>query len=203
VSYDVPMKIMRLAVFSLLALTLTASAQTSNLRRGMYAHFETSLGAFTAVLEAGLVPRTVNNFVSLARGTKAWTDPTGAVMAGKPFYDGLIFHRVVRDFVIQTGDPTGNGAGGPGYTIADEFSPSIRHDQAGILSMGNKGARDTGGSQIFITLREARELNNVNAAFGRVIRGMDVVRKIGNVRTKNDRPVEPVVLQHVRIEIVE
>lgn len=169
----------------------------------MYAHFETSLGTFTALLEAGLAPRTVNNFVSLARGTKAWTDPKGAVVAGKPFYDGLIFHRVVRDFVIQTGDPTGNGPGGPGYMIADEFSASIRHDQPGILSMANKGTRDSGGSQIFITLREARELNGINAAFGRVVRGMDVVRKIGNVRTRNDRPVEPVVLQHVRIEVVE
>jgi len=169
----------------------------------MYAHFDTSMGTFTAVLEAGLVPRTVANFVALAQGTRAWRDPSGAIQAGKPLYTGLIFHRVVRDFVIQSGDPSGKGPGGPGYMIKDEFSASVRHDQAGVLSMANKGSRDSGGSQFFITLRPAPELNNVNTAFGHVIRGMDVVRKIGNVKTKDDRPVEPVVLQRVRIEVVE
>ena len=198
------MRALKLVIVAFIAFTLTASAQnTSPLRRGIYAHFETSLGTFTAVLEAGLVPRTVDNFVALARGTKAWTDPKGAITAGKPFYDGLTFHRVVRDFVIQSGDPTGNGAGGPGFMIADEFSASLRHDQVGILSMANKGERNTGGSQFFVTLRAAPELNGVNAAFGRVIRGLDVVRKIGSVRTRNDRPVEPVILQKVRIEVVE
>ena len=124
-------------------------------------------------------------------------------MTGKPFYDGLIFHRIVSDFVIQTGDPLGTGVGGPGFTIPDEFSPQLRHDRAGILSMGNKGQRNTGGSQFFITLREAPELNGMNSAFGRIIRGMDVVRKIGAARTRNERPLTPIVLQRVRIEVVE
>jgi peptidyl-prolyl cis-trans isomerase A (cyclophilin A) len=181
-----------------------AFAQNSPLKRGTYAHFETSLGNFTAELEPQLAPKTVENFIGLARGTKAWKDPkTGDPIAGKPFYDGLIFHRVVSDFVIQTGDPLGTGTGGSGLSIPDEFSPQLRHDRAGILSMGNRGQRNSGSSQVFVTLREGPELNGVNAVFGRVIRGMDIVRKIGSTRTRNERPVTPVVLLKVRIEIVD
>jgi peptidyl-prolyl cis-trans isomerase A (cyclophilin A) len=179
-----------------------AFAQQKPLRSGTYAHFETSLGTFTAELETKLAPKTVENFIGLATGTKAWNDPkTGATVAGKPFYEGLIFHRVVDGYLIQSGDPTGAGSGGPGYTIPDEFSPQLRHDRAGILSMGNRGPK-SGGSQFFVILQAMPELNNVHSAFGNVVRGMDVVRKIGSTRTKNERPVTPVILQKVRIEVV-
>jgi peptidyl-prolyl cis-trans isomerase A (cyclophilin A) len=178
--------------------------QQSGLKRGTYAHFETSLGTFTAELEKQLAPKTVENFIGLAQGTKPWKNPqTGEMITGKPFYDGLIFHRVVDDFAIQSGDPLGTGRSGPGFVIPDEFSAQLRHDRAGILSMANGGQRNSGSSQFFVTLRETPELNGMNAVFGRVVRGMDVVRKIGSVRTRNERPVTPVVLQKVRIEVVE
>ncbi len=193
----------KLFLLILLSAIPATFAQQKPLKRGTYAHFETSLGTFTAQLETQLAPKTVENFIGLAQGTKNWTDPkTGQTVTGKPFYDGLIFHRVVSGYLIQSGDPTGNGSGGPGYTIPDEFSPQLVHDRAGILSMGNKGTPNSGGSQFFITLQEMRDLNKVNSAFGEVIRGMDVVRKIGSARTRNERPVTPIILQTVRIEVV-
>ena len=186
-----------------LAVLLGAFGQKP-LKKGVYAHFETSMGTFTAELEDQLAPRTVANFVGLAQGTKEWKDPrSGQTVTGKPFYDGLIFHRVVADFVIQTGDPLGTGTGGPGFSIPDEFSPQLPHDREGILSMGNKGTKNSGGSQFFVTLGPATALNGVNSAFGHVIQGMDVVRKIGRIRTRNEVPVTPVVLQKVVIEIVK
>jgi peptidyl-prolyl cis-trans isomerase A (cyclophilin A) len=115
----------------------------------------------------------------------------------------LIFHRVVSDFIIQSGDPTGTGSGGSGYPIADEFSPQLRHDGAGVLSMANPGKPNSSTSQFFVTLRDAPELNKMNSIFGHVTRGMDVVRKIGSVRTRNDRPIMPVTLRSVRIEVVD
>jgi peptidyl-prolyl cis-trans isomerase A (cyclophilin A) len=130
-------------------------------------------------LETKLAPKT-----GLATGTKAWRDGTGATVVGSAFYDGLIFHRVVEGYLIQSGDRTGNGSGGPRYSIPDEFSAQLRHDRAGILSMGNSGPK-SGGSQFFVTLQATSDLNNLHSAFGDVIRGMDVVRKIGTIRTKN------------------
>jgi cyclophilin family peptidyl-prolyl cis-trans isomerase len=189
-------------VLLLLGSASLALAQEKPLKKGTYAHFETSLGTFTAQLETELAPKTVANFIGLARGTKEWKDPTtGAMVTGKPFYDRMIFHRVVDGYIIQSGDPTGTGSGGPGFTIPDEFSRQLVHDAAGILSMGNRGP-NSGGSQFFVTLQPMMELNNVNAVFGRVVRGIDVVRKIGATRTRNERPVTPVVLQKVRIEVV-
>ena len=187
----------------LLALTIVPlAAQDKPLKRGTYAHFDTSLGTFTAALETQLAPKTVANFIGLAQGTREWKDAkTGEVVSGKPLYDGLIFHRIVDRFLIQSGDPTGTGSGGPGYTIPDEFSAQLRYDTAGVLGMGNRGA-NSGGSQFFITLQPMSELYKVNTVFGNVVRGMDVVRKIGAVRTRNERPVTPVILQRIRIEVV-
>jgi len=188
----------------LLALAIIPLApQEKPLKRGTYAHFETSLGTFTAALETQLAPKTVANFIGLAQGTREWKDPkTGEVVIGKPFYDGLVFHRIVDRFLIQSGDPTGTGPGGPGYTIPDEFSQQLRYDTAGILGMGNKGLANSGGSQFFITLQPTPDLYKVHTVFGNVVRGMDVVRKIGATRTRNERPLTPVVLQRVRIEVV-
>jgi peptidyl-prolyl cis-trans isomerase A (cyclophilin A) len=189
-------------VLLLFGVVSIATAQDKPLKKGTYAHFETSLGNFTAQLETQLAPKTVANFVGLAQGTKEWKDPkTGQMVTGKPYYDGLIFHRVVDTYIIQSGDPTGAGTGGPGFTIPDEFSPQLTHDGAGILSMANRGP-NSGGGQFFVTLQPMMDLNRVNAAFGRVVRGLDVVRKIGSTRTRNERPVTPVVLQKVRIEVV-
>jgi peptidyl-prolyl cis-trans isomerase A (cyclophilin A) len=192
----------RLSLLLMLLLASISLAQEKPLKSGTYAHFETSLGTFTAQLESKLAPKTVENFIGLAQGTKEWKDPkTGQMIKGKPFYDGLIFHRVVNETLIQSGDPTGGGVGGPGYVIPDEFSPQLPHDRSGILSMGNRGP-NSGGSQFFVTLTALPELNRVHSAFGQVIRGMDVVRKIASVKTKNEKPVTPVLLKSVRIEVV-
>jgi len=192
----------KLVLLALLVSIPPTFGQEKPLKRGTYAHFETSMGTFTAQLETQLAPKTVANFIALSQGTKDWKDPkTGEAVTGKPFYDGLVFHRVVEGALIQSGDPTGAGPGGPGYMIADEFSAQLRYDTSGILGMGNRGP-NTGGSQFFVTLTPLPELYKVNTVFGNIVRGMDVVRKIGTTRTRNEKPVSPVVLQKVRIEVV-
>jgi peptidyl-prolyl cis-trans isomerase A (cyclophilin A) len=148
------------------------------------AHFETSQGEFDVELFADNAPLTVKNFVDLAQ---------------KGFYDGLVFHRVIPDFMIQGGDPKGTGMGGPGYTIKDEFHPSLRHSGPGILSMANAGP-NTGGSQFFITLASTPWLDNKHAVFGKVTKGLDVVQKIGKTQTgRNDRPAQDIVMKKVTI----
>jgi peptidyl-prolyl cis-trans isomerase A (cyclophilin A) len=165
---------------------------------GLYARFSTTEGDFTVRLFDELAPKTVANFVDLAEGTK---DPaTGKPGRFKPFYDGLIFHRVIDGFMIQGGDPLGNGRGGPGYTFADEFDPSLKFDRPGLLAMANRGP-NTNGSQFFITLGATAWLTGKHTIFGEVVEGMDVVRKIGHVKTgAEDRPVTPVVVTKVTIE---
>ena len=146
-------------------------------------------------------PHTVENFVGLATGEKTWTDPdTGEEIEGEPLYDDVLFHRVIEGFMIQTGDPTGTGRGGPGYTFDDEFHDELRHDEAGVVSMANSGP-NTNGSQFFITLDETSHLDDRHAVFGRVTDGTDVVREIGGVETDaNDRPVEDIVLESVTVD---
>ncbi len=149
------------------------------------AEIETTLGNIKIELFAKEAPDTVKNFVTLAE---------------KGYYDGVIFHRVIPGFMIQGGDPTGTGRGGPGYTIMDEFHPKLRHNKAGILSMANAGP-DTGGSQFFITLAATPHLDDRHAVFGCVIEGQDVVKKIGDVpRDRSDRPSTPVAMKKVRIK---
>jgi cyclophilin family peptidyl-prolyl cis-trans isomerase len=165
---------------------------------GLYAHFVTTEGNFTVKLFDQDAPKTVANFVGLAEGT---IDPaTGKPGNSKPFYDGLIFHRVIDGFMIQGGDPLGTGTGGPKYRFADEFSPRLRHNKAGILSMANAGP-NTNGSQFFITLGPTPHLDNRHSVFGEVVEGLGIVKKIGSVRTgAGDRPVTPVVMKTVTIE---
>lgn len=149
---------------------------------------ETSCGTIELELFADRTPVTVNNFVFLAR---------------QQFYDGLIFHRVILDFMNQTGDPKGDGTGGPGYQFKDEIVKDLKFDEPGLLAMANAGP-DTNGSQFFITVAPATHLNGMHTIFGRVVGGMDVVREINSLATDAaDRPNETVYIERVRIDEVE
>jgi peptidyl-prolyl cis-trans isomerase A (cyclophilin A) len=170
---------------------------------GTYARFDTSEGNFTIRLCDNEAPKTVENFVGLAEGTKPWTDPKTGKTVQKPFYNGTILHRVIDGFMIQGGDPLGTGTGGPGYQFADEFHPRLRHAKAGILSMANAGP-NTNGSQFFITLGPTPHLDNRHSVFGQVVEGMDVVRKIGSTKTgPRDRPLQDVVIRSLTIDRVK
>ena len=164
------------------------------------ARFDTTEGGFTVQLFHEKAPKTVENFVGLAEGTREWTDPRSGATQKRPLYDGGVFHRVIDGFMIQGGDPLGTGTGGPGYRFADEFHPDLKHDRAGVLSMANAGAH-TNGSQFFITLGPTPHLNNRHSVFGEVVEGLDVVQRIGRTKTDaRDRPVTPVVINSVTIE---
>ena len=149
---------------------------------GLYAHMQTSKGEIVLRLFFQRVPLTVSNFVGLAEGSKEWKDPVTDQTKKTRYFDGLIFHRVIKGFMIQGGDPLGNGTGGPGYTFPDEFHPDLKHNKPGILSMANAGA-NTNGSQFFITHVPTAHLDNRHSVFGEVVEGMNVV----NVIEKGDR----------------
>jgi peptidyl-prolyl cis-trans isomerase A (cyclophilin A) len=166
----------------------------------VYAQFVTTEGNFTVRLFDEQVPKTVENFVGLAEGTKEWTDPRTNQRVTQPYYDGVIFHRVIDGFMIQGGDPLGQGIGGPGYNFADEFHPSLRHNKPGILSMANRGP-NTNGGQFFITLAPTPHLDDRHSVFGEVSEGLDVVRAIGKAPTgERDRPIKDVVIKAIKIE---
>lgn len=153
-------------------------------KKNSLAVFETSMGTFKVELFEDKAPRTAQNFISLVN---------------KGFYNGLIFHRVIDGFMIQGGDPKGNGTGGPGYVIPDEFHKDLKHTGAGILSMANAGP-NTGGSQFFITLDATPWLDGKHAIFGKVVEGLDVVKAIGKVKTgAQDRPQTDVVMKKITI----
>ena len=169
---------------------------------GTYAIFETSQGNIVVRLYEKEAPKTVANFVGLAEGTKEFTNEKTGKKEKRPFYDGLIFHRVIPQFMIQGGCPHGSGMGGPGYKFADEFHPSLQHSKAGFLSMANAGP-NTNGSQFFITVAATPWLDNRHTIFGEVVEGQDVANKISNVpRDSGDRPRTPVTIQKLRIERV-
>ena len=186
----------------LVALTGSAAAagkERQTMQGPLYATFKTSLGDIVVHLFEDKAPKTVENFVGLATGTKEWTDPKTGQKVKRPLYNGTIFHRVIPNFMIQGGDPLGTGRGGPGYRFADEFHPELRHNKPGILSMANAGP-NTNGSQFFITLAPTPHLDNRHSVFGEVVKGQDVVVAIGNVpRGPADRPQKDVVLQEVVI----
>ena len=165
------------------------------------AHFTTSEGNFTARLFDAETPNTVANFTGLADGSKEWTDPRSGRKVKQPYFNGTVFHRVIEGFMIQGGDPLGQGTGGPGYTFADEFHAKLKHDKAGILSMANRGP-NTNGGQFFITLAATPWLDNKHSVFGEVTEGMDIVKKIGGTATSKpgDRPVKPITIESVTIE---
>lgn len=151
--------------------------------------FDTNMGEFEIELFEDKTPITTKNFIDLAQ---------------EGFYDGVIFHRIIDGFMIQGGDPTGTGMGGPGYTIEDEFTPELTHESEGILSMANTGRPHTGGSQFFITLAATPWLDGHHTVFGKVVKGMEVVREIGHVKTgPQDRPVHDVVINKITIKDAE
>lgn len=165
----------------------------------MIATFDTNRGTFKVKLYNDKSPKTVENFVGLATGTKEWTDPKTGEKVKRPFFDGLVFHRVIKDFMIQGGCPLGTGTGGPGYRFNDEFHPELKHSKPGLLSMANAGP-NTNGSQFFITTVPTPWLDNRHAIFGEVTEGYDVVDAIGKTKTgPMDRPVEAVVINKVTI----
>jgi len=200
------MKIMNLsrAVMALaLAAPALALAEGGKLPTGgPKVEIETRLGTITCYLFPKQAPKTVDNFIGLATGKKDWTDPkTGKAVKGKSLYEGTIFHRVIRDFMIQGGDPLGTGTGGPGYRFEDEFSPELTFDRPGLLAMANAGP-GTNGSQFFITVKATPWLNNRHTIFGDCTdpKSQAVTDKIVSEPTSaGDRPIEPVIINKIKV----
>jgi peptidyl-prolyl cis-trans isomerase A (cyclophilin A) len=162
--------------------------------------FETNRGRIKCELFADQAPKTVANFTGLAEGTKEWTHPRTRLKVQQPFYDGLVFHRVIPDFMIQGGCPLGTGVGGPGYQFEDEFHRDLRFDRPGRLAMANSGP-NTNGSQFFITQVPTPWLDNRHTIFGQVVEGQDILDTIATVETAaQDRPIDPVVIEKITIE---
>lgn len=174
----------------------SCKAQYPDLEDGLYAEFITTEGVMVAKLAHKKAPITVANFVSLAEGTNTMVD---SIYIGKKFYNGLIFHRVINEFMIQGGDPTGTGGGNPGYKFTDEFHPDLKHDKPGILSMANSG-RHTNGSQFFITEIPKPHLDNGYNIFGELVIGIDIQDSISNVKTAaGNRPIQDVIIKELNI----
>jgi peptidyl-prolyl cis-trans isomerase A (cyclophilin A) len=166
----------------------------------------TSKGDISITLFPDHAPKTVRNFVGLAEGTQEWKDPSTGQARTEPFYDGVTFHRIIPNFMIQGGDPLGTGTGGPGYTFDDEISPALSFDRPYLLAMANagkRGGRGTNGSQFFITVAPTTWLTGKHTIFGEVSdqSGRDVVDAIAAVQTgAGDRPVEPVTIERVTVK---
>lgn len=193
-------QIIILSLISLSILTCCTSSKYRELGDGLFADINTTKGDIILRLEMDKTPVTVANFVSLAEGSNPFVSEE---YKDKKYYNGVIFHRVIKDFMIQGGDPTGTGRGNPGYRFKDEFNDSLIHDKAGILSMANSGPK-TNGSQFFITHKETPFLNGRHTVFGEVVVGLDVVDSIANVNTdtdpnKKDKPIIDVVMNSVII----
>lgn len=169
---------------------------------GLYVTFNTNQGSFTAKIFYDKVPVTAGNFVGLAEGNIEFTDHRTDNKVKRPFYNGLIFHRIIDGFMIQGGDPQGNGRGGPGYSFIDEFLPELTHHSEGILSMANSGS-DTNGSQFFITLAPTPHLDGRHTVFGEIVDGMDIVKKIGSVSVdQNNKPYSDVFIKNLTVHRV-
>jgi peptidyl-prolyl cis-trans isomerase A (cyclophilin A) len=166
----------------------------------MRARFQTNQGTIVCELFEKDAPATVKNFTELAEGKKEYTDPRSGEKKKGAFYDGTIFHRVIPQFMIQGGDPTGTGRGDPGYRFEDEFQSGRKFDKPGLLAMANAGP-NTNGSQFFITEVPTPHLTNKHTIFGQVTEGMDVIKKIvGLPRDSSDKPRQPVVIEKLTIE---
>ena len=191
-----------------LALLSFAHAQdTKGLEPGVYAELQTSGGTMLLKLAHEKAPRTVANFVGLAEGTKAFKDASGKWVK-RPYYEGLTFHRVIPNFMVQGGCPEGTGSGGPGYGFRDELDRSLTHDSAGILSMANSdrgktpwsGSGSSNGSQFFLTLKATPHLDGLHSVFGKVVKGLDVLDALGKTPTATgDKPLKPLLIKRVTI----
>ena len=168
---------------------------------GLYATITTSMGSIVCQLFEKEAPLAVANFVGLARGTKEWTDPKTRQKVKRPLYPGTTFHRVIPGFMIQGGDPLGDGTGDPGYAFKNEINPTLKFDQPGRLAMANTGRPGTNGCQFFITEVPYPTLDGNYTIFGQLVEGLDVVKKIVNVpRDANDKPSSPVVIRAIRVQ---
>ncbi len=164
------------------------------------ATLHTNRGDIKIALFGNHAPKTVANFVGLAQGTKEYSTQNASGSTSGPFYDGAVFHRVIDGFMIQGGDPTGTGRGGPGYKFADEFHPELQFDKPYLLAMANAGP-GTNGSQFFITVAPTPWLNGKHTIFGEVLQGADVVDAISRVKTgSQDRPVDDVTIESVTVQ---
>lgn len=170
------------------------------LKPGLYAVFDTSEGVIKAELFEKITPLAVSNFVGLALGTKAWRDPKTGAWVKRPMYNGITFHRVVREEMIQSGDPTGTGRHDCGITLRDEFLPGIQFSIPGRLAVANTGKPDSGGCQFFFTEEAVPRWNNQYTIFGQAVEGIDVIHNIDFRRLIGDKPVVPVILKSVSIE---
>lgn len=183
----------------LIGLSGATNASSQEDKGSLYATLKTSMGDIVIRLYEDKAPKTVANFAGLATGTKEWTDPKTREKVKRPLYSGTIFHRVIPGFMIQGGDPLGNGRGGPGYRFEDEFHPDLRHSKAGILSMANAGP-NTNGSQFFVTEAPTPFLDGKHSVFGEVVKGQEVVNAIARApRDPGDRPLKEVRLVEVII----
>jgi peptidyl-prolyl cis-trans isomerase A (cyclophilin A) len=174
-------------------LTLAEATEGIEGTGALYAKLETSMGTFTCRMLTDVAPNTVANFVGLARGKRGWLDPKTQQWVKRPFYDGLSFHRVIPDFMIQGGDPAGNGTGGPGYSFADEFDLNVRHTKGGLLSMANRGP-NTNGSQFFLTEVATPHLDDNHAVFGECD-NVEAVKQITRVPATASKPNTPVTIK--------
>jgi peptidyl-prolyl cis-trans isomerase A (cyclophilin A) len=180
-----------LALVAALAAPITQAQEKTKMQTPVFATFKTSMGDIVVKLLPEKAPKTVENFLALAEGTKEWKDPRSGAMVKKPLYDGTVFHRVIPQFMIQGGDPLGTGTGGPGYKFADEIGPDNKFTKPGLLAMANAGP-NTNGSQFFITEVPTPWLDRGHTIFGEVVKGFDLVPKIaaaGNARVKLDKVV--------------
>jgi peptidylprolyl isomerase len=191
---------MKKLTFLFLTLSLAfASCQNKypDLEKGVYAEFVTNKGTFVAKLYNEQTPLTVTNFVTLAEGSNDMVD---SIYKGKPFFDGLIFHRIIKDFMIQGGDPKGDGTGNPGYRFPDEIVDSLKFTKKGLLAMANSGP-GTNGSQFFVTLKETPWLDGRHTIFGEIVLGQEIIDSLGTVPTTKpgDKPIDSVFIQKVSI----
>ncbi|MDD5629783.1 MAG: peptidylprolyl isomerase [Elusimicrobia bacterium] len=192
----------RIAGLALLLALAPAACKRAPKASGTLAVLETSMGTITVELLQDKTPKTVAHFIGLATGKKAWRDPRNGEVRYQPLYDGVVFHRVVPGFMIQTGDPSGRGDGDIGAAVKDEIDPRARYDRPGLVGMANFGP-DTNGSQFFITVGPGPDLDGRNTLFGKVVDGLEVAVAISKVPRNelehSNRPLKPVLLKSLRI----
>jgi peptidyl-prolyl cis-trans isomerase A (cyclophilin A) len=190
------------ATFTLLLATSLHAAEQKVRKPGLYAVFETSMGSFVCELYEKTAPLAVENFVGLAKGTKEWLSPKGQFMKNAPYYNGIIFHRVIKGFMIQGGDVTGKGTFNPVLPFKDEIVPTLRFDKAGVLAMANSGP-NTNGSQFFITVGPQPHLDGKHTILGRVVEGFKFVEAISEVPVSpGGRPLKDVLITKITIDRV-